>query len=332
MTAHKDLKKRIRARMARTGERYAAAREHVLREREESEDGVAVDEIVEAAVLKVNERSARVRVLGASDELTVRAPELAFVAPGQIATLRLIKRWTWRGDAYASGQLIDVKTDIARLRLTPLPLEVVGPQSFSEHELGNGEDEALAALWARHTGRPRIAVELDIIAWEGPRAAESDDFDDTPISDAAELWSDGEHEEARALVMEVLAEDLRCIDGHAHLGNWMLDRDPKRALVHYEIGIAIGELSLRAAPDDYVLPWGLLYNRPFLRCLNGQGLALWKLGRVEEAAATFERMCALDPNDDQGARFCWSAVRAGERWEDFADGDNRPRRAPHTLH
>lgn len=252
MTAHKDLKKRIRARMARTGERYAAAREHLLREREQAQDGVAVDEVVQAAVLKVSERSARVRVLGQTDELTVRAPELACVAPAQIATLRLTKRWTWRGDAYASGQLIDVKTDIARLGLTPLPLEIVRPEDFSDHELGYGEDEALAALWARHTGRPRIAVELDIIAWEGPRAAESDDFDDTPISDAAELWAGGEHEEARALVMEVLAEDLRCIDGHAHLGNWMFDRDPKRALVHYEIGIAIGELSLRAAPHDFV--------------------------------------------------------------------------------
>lgn len=81
-----------------------------------------------------------------------------------------------------------------------------------------------------------------------------------------------------------------------------------------------------------MLPWRLLYNRPFLRCLNGRGLALWRLRRVEEAAATFERMCALDPNDSQGARFAWKAVRAGERWEDFGDDDDRPRRAPHTLH
>lgn len=331
MTTQKDLKKRIRARMARTGERYAAAREHVLRERDESHEGVAVDEVVEATVLKTNQRSARVRVLGETREITVRAPELAFVAPGQIATLRLTKRWAWHGDAYASGHVLGVTTDVARLGLTPLPLELMGPQDFDPDEVGYGDDEGLAALWARNTGRPRVAVELDVIAWEGRAGAE--DLDAAPILDATELWADGEHEAAGALVMEVLADDLRCIDGHAHLGNWRLDRDPRRALVHYDIGIAIGELSQRDAPPDCVLPWGLIYNRPFLRCLYGRGHALWKLGRHDEAAAAFERMCALDPNDSLGARFAWRAARAEQTWEEFVvendEGAGYDVRAPH---
>ena len=139
MTTQKDLKKRIRARMDRTGERYTTARTHVLREQGEM-DGVAVDEVVEAAVLKSNARSARVRVLGQTEELTVRASELAFVAPGQIVTLKLSKRWTWRGDEYASGRLLDVATNVARLGLTPLPLSSCGLHDFDVGEHGYGED------------------------------------------------------------------------------------------------------------------------------------------------------------------------------------------------
>lgn len=72
----------------------------------------------------------------------------------------------------------------------------------------------------------------------------------------------------------------------------------------------IGELSL---PDgfDGVLLWGRLYNRPFLRCLHGFGLCLWRLGRTDEALAVFERILALNPDDNQGIRFLAAAL---QRW------------------
>jgi hypothetical protein len=37
------------------------------------------------------------------------------------------------------------------------------------------------------------------------------------------------------------------------------------------------------------MPWGLIDNRPYLRCLHGKGLCLWRLGRVQEAAAVFHK-------------------------------------------
>lgn len=58
----------------------------------------------------------------------------------------------------------------------------------------------------------------------------------------------------------------------------------------------------RSTPFD--LPWSGLYNRPHLRCLHGYGLCLWRLGRYDEVSAVFERILALNPNDNQGARFC----------------------------
>ncbi len=117
-----------------------------------------------------------------------------------------------------------------------------------------------------------------------------------------------------------LAELEERIDAHGHLGNLEIDSSRKRAMVHYEIGIAIGELSL-SADFDALLPWGFINNRPFLRCLHGYALCLWRLSRFDEAERVFWRILAFNPADNQGARFCWQAVRDGERWQDFRDHD-----------
>ena len=45
--------------------------------------------------------------------------------------------------------------------------------------------------------------------------------------------------------MELCRQDLRCLDAHAHLGNLVYQRQPEIAVKHYEVGVRIGELSLR---------------------------------------------------------------------------------------
>jgi tetratricopeptide (TPR) repeat protein len=94
---------------------------------------------------------------------------------------------------------------------------------------------------------------------------------------------------------------------------------PKDALRHYEVGVRIGGLSL---PLDFngLLPWGHIDNRPFLRCLQGYGLCLWRLSRFDEAERVFERMLWLNPTDNQGARFLIGKVRAKMAWKDRQEG------------
>jgi hypothetical protein len=86
----------------------------------------------------------------------------------------------------------------------------------------------------------------------------------------------------------MLEVDLRCLDAHAHLGNMLYQHFPKWALSHYEVGVRIGELSLGDGFDG-VLGWGLIDNRPFLRCMHGYGLCLWRLERWEQAERAFDR-------------------------------------------
>ena len=90
-------------------------------------------------------------------------------------------------------------------------------------------------------------------------------------------------------------------------------RGPGPALVLYETGIAIAEMSL---PDGFsgVLGWGWTDNRPFLRCLHGLAVTLWRLKRWDEAAAAAESLLWLSPRDNQGASAVLADVRARVPW------------------
>ena len=68
-----------------------------------------------------------------------------------------------------------------------------------------------------------------------------------------------------------------------------------------------------------VLRWGMIDNRPHLRCLHGYALCLWRLKRFDEAAAIFTRMLWMNPSDNQGARFNLHDVHASTPWEDRAE-------------
>ena len=115
--------------------------------------------------------------------------------------------------------------------------------------------------------------------------------------------------------MDLCKSDLRCLDAHAHLGNHVFEFRPEVAIRHYEVGVRIGELSL-ADGFEGLLPWGFIDNRPFLRCMHGYGLCLWRRDRPNDARRVFDRMLWLNPTDNQGVRFLLADLRAGERWGD----------------
>ncbi len=83
--------------------------------------------------------------------------------------------------------------------------------------------------------------------------------------------------------------------------------------------MGIGELSLGERFEG-VLPWGRVDNRPFLRCMHGYGLCLWRLGRFDEAERVFGKMLWLNPSDNQGVRFLLEDIRTGKTWEENREG------------
>lgn len=199
---------------------------------------------------------------------------------------------------------------MSALGLVPLGLEQQGIWDPKEEYWGEEGDPL--DNWAER-----------IIAW-GPRkefemeqVLPMDDPDDDPIIRANELKDANDYTGAIRILMELCEADVRCLDAHAHLGNLMFDHCPKDALRHYEVGLRIGELSLGSLADG-LLPWGWLDNRPFLRCMGGFGLCLWRLDRLDEAEQVFDRMLWLNPGDNQGMRFNVAEVRARRAWK--ADG------------
>lgn len=205
--------------------------------------------------------------------------------------------------------LVERRLDAAALRLEPLGLWDDGVWDPDSEEWGY-DDPCVDRFLARG---PRRAFEMQQVV---PRLKAAG-ADTDPILEASELRECGERSTAEAILADLLTADLRCLDAHAHLGSFDLDQDPKKALRHYRAGVAIGDLSL-GADFDGVLPWSAIDNRPFLRCLHGLGLVLWRLGRFAEARAELERMRELDPTDHRGVRSVLPQVRAGKAWENQA--------------
>ena len=208
------------------------------------------------------------------------------------------------------------RIDAAARGITPLRLDPCGSWDPAEHYWGDEDGPLEACLEPVRAGGPRPMFEMERVT---PGADPDDPFDD-PILMAVELQESGDPAAADELLADLLEADLRCLDAHAHLGNRYFGTSPGKALSHYEVGVRIGELSLDAHSDGGlpVLPWGLIDNRPWLRCMHGYGLCLWRLERWDEAERVFERMLWLNPSDNQGVRFLVDAVANREPW---VDGD-----------
>jgi len=273
-------------------------------------DALDLSKPVELVALSVAERTARCSLLRSDRTFTLRASRLWDVVPGEIVTVTPRKQWRYGGHPYLSGEIESTRLEVAALGLVPLGLEPMGVWDPETHY--RGEPEEPIAAWTRPIIRRGLRPAFEMVSVL-PGADIDDPFDD-PISQASALKDAGESAAAGKILMELCQADLRCLDAHAHLGNLVFDCSPAEAIRHYAVGVRIGELSLGV---DFagVLPWGHIGNRPFLRCLHGYGLCLWRLGRVEEAERVFERMLWLNPSDNQGVRVLIEAVSAGIAWQ-----------------
>jgi hypothetical protein len=325
MTANKDLKKVIRARQEKTGESYTTARLHVLRARDENPDVKSPQkESIAGYVLKCNQTSIRVQILESNEGLTLRTNSVDawYAVPGQCIEAIVTNRWTWRGVAYASGAVNRSWTDVKALGLEPLPLVDKGIENLIDTSEPFEKPDPYAEMWDFFVSVPRKAYEFHEIAWGVGVGVDPDDPEENLVQDALEI-SDSDPDGARQLLTKAISQDMRCIDAHAHLGNLRFDHWPKAAMAHYEVGIGIGDLSL--GPDfNALLPWGYIYNRPYLRALHGYGLCLWRLGNADKARIVFERILSLNPIDNQGIRFLWDDIRNGRPWKSTDESGKKP--------
>ncbi len=251
---------------------------------------------------------------GRGGVLTLRANLRLDVVPGRIVTVIPEEVWSHAGRCYLGGYQMAVRFEPAALGLTPLALKDWDPWDPEDHYWG--EDGEPLEPWARR------------IFARGPRPSfvfepcrpgrDPEDYGSDPIYEAVDSFERGDSVHALRLLEAVCQADLRCLDAHAHLGTYWFGHRPEVAFWHFEVGYGIGQLSLGPAFDG-VLLWSCLDNRPFLRCMHGYGLCLWRLGRFREAKRIFERMLWMNPSDNQGVRFLLRAVRAKRNWSDLTE-------------
>jgi hypothetical protein len=281
---------------------------------------------VELIVLSVKDRVARCRVPGMERVITLRAGRAWDQVPGEIVTVKPRKQWSYAGHPYLSGEIESHRLDVAALGLVPLKVETLGLWDPQKHYWGEENDPI--DEWAKpiieHGPRPEFKMEQVL-----PGGNPEDPFSD-PIMESVDLKDSGDPDKAREILMGLCEADLRCLDAHAHLGNFVLDFDIDHAVRHYEAGLRIGELSMGKGFDG-LLPWGHVNNRPFLRCMHGYGLCLWRLGRFDEAGHVFERMLWLNPSDNQGVRWLVDTVRRRKAWEKDSDTHSDMRGGPIDL-
>jgi hypothetical protein len=276
-----------------------------------TEDDLDMGKDVELIALAVKGNAISCRTLGKDHVLTLRPSGPWEIVPGEIIIVSPRKKWRYGGHPYLAGEITSSRVNIPALGLTPLDLHEMGMWDPKEHYWGE-PDEPIEP-WARpiikRGKRPEYEME-QVLPGEDP-----DNPDTDPILEAVDLKEAGDGRGARRMLMNVLAVDLRCLDAHAHLGNFAFDRDPDTAIRYYDIGVRIGELSL-GKDFNGLLPWGCTDNRPFLRCLHGYGLCLWRFGRLREAEKVFTRMLWLNPTDNQGVRSELYDVKEGQAWHD----------------
>lgn len=272
---------------------------------------------VELVVLEVKRSGIRCKHLASQLPVTYR--KVRFEVEGEIITVMPSKVWQFKNTVYVSGDTIKSRIDASALNLTPLKLSEMGDYDPDEEDL-ICEDDPFAKYYLPILAYgPRKEFEMEqVLLFKDP-----DDVDSDPILQAVDARESGDIGAAHQILREILAEDLRCIDAHAHLGNLEFEVSESsivfkenKAKRHYEVGIKIAELSFSSDFHD-LLPWGYINNRPYLRCLHGYGLCLYREGNLEDAKTVFEKILWLNPDDNQGIRVLLASIDAGKRWCDL---------------
>jgi hypothetical protein len=305
-----------------TGARYVAAyrtwlgiepypRVSLRRRLKATVDDLDMSREVDLIALAVKGNAISCCVPGKDRALTLRPSGFWEVVPGELITISPRKKWRYGGHPCLAGEIKTSRLDIPALGLTPLVLQERGMWDPKDHYWGEPDEpmEPWAKPIIKRGVRPEYEMEQVL------PGGDPDNPDKDPILEAVDLKEAGDHSGARRMLMNLLADDLRCLDAHAHLGTFVFHRDPDTAIRHYDVGVKIGELSLGKGFNG-LLPWGCTDNRPFLRCLHGYGLCLWRFGRSREAEKVFTRMLWLNPTDNQGVRFELYEVKEGKAWHE----------------
>lgn len=131
--------------------------------------------------------------------------------------------------------------------------------------------------------------------------------EETPLDRAQEVMYQAFEAKGAArvrLARKALEISPDCADAYVVLAEQAAA--PEEARQYYEQGMAAGERALgkQAFEEHAGHFWGVIETRPYMRAREGLAQCLWAAGRREEAAGHYRELLRLNPEDNQGARYC----------------------------
>ena len=113
------------------------------------------------------------------------------------------------------------------------------------------------------------------------------------------------------LATACLRKDPGCIDAHFVLA--ASTDDVGRRLDHLRKAIETGEQlwnPVATELGDEMTWWGFAGTRPYMRAIHALADTLIESGAENEARACYERLLAMNPNDNQGIRYVVEGLQA----------------------
>jgi tetratricopeptide (TPR) repeat protein len=109
--------------------------------------------------------------------------------------------------------------------------------------------------------------------------------------------------QARKLAKRALSKDPDCVDALVVLAGIETD-SPKQMIERLQMAVAAGERSLgsRFIKENQGYFWGLIETRPYMRAMERLADLKRGVGMNLDAIKHYEKMLALNPNDNQGVR------------------------------
>ncbi|MDD4029670.1 MAG: hypothetical protein PHX86_08210, partial [Caldisericia bacterium] len=219
-----------------------------------------------------------------------RQTEDDFIAEGELLEIEPSKEWVFGHTHFVSGKIINHAINISAVGIEPLPVRswIPGKLNFEMDQVIPGED-----------------MELN--------------YD--PIYYSVQLKHEGEIDKSYEVLHDILSQDLRCIDAHVHLGHLRFRNTTdipfvRWALRNYQVGVAIGDYFLGPHFTAF-LPWGMINNRPYLRALQGECLALWALDRFEEAWKVSQRWIQYCPDDNLDMGYVGTLLQKRRNYQEY---------------
>jgi tetratricopeptide (TPR) repeat protein len=133
--------------------------------------------------------------------------------------------------------------------------------------------------------------------------------DQGPLRRAQDLVYEGwerldDVESAERCFRDALQLDPTLADAHTGLGQIAEEHGHlEQAEAHYRRAYELAREALGTESPSAFHWWGELETRPYMRARQGLGWIYWITGRFREAIGEYEALLALNPNDNQGARY-----------------------------